>query len=138
MIFSLTSLEFLPFLGLCAVLIYGSRNVTTQKWLLLLFSYLFYLTFGVVGVLVVTSIAFVDFHVARRLSVSEDSESRKRWLWVSLTVNLGALAFFKYSGFLAETAAPALRRLGVHLSEIHTPVLLVGLSYFTFAGISYV
>ena len=138
MIFSLTSLEFLPFLGLCVVLIYGIRNVPAQKWLLLLFSYLFYLTFGVVGVLVVTSIAFVDFHVACRLRVSDDSGARKRWLWASLAVNVGALAFLKYSGFLAETAAAALRPLGVNPSIPHSTLLPVGVSYFTFASMSYV
>ena len=76
--------------------------------------------------------------MARRLSVSDDSGTRKRWLWASLAVNLGVLGFFKYFGFLAEPVAPALRRLGVHLSVIHSPLLLVGLSYFTFAGMSYV
>ncbi|MGA7138857.1 MAG: MBOAT family O-acyltransferase [Terriglobales bacterium] len=112
--------------------------MSAQKWLLIIFSYVFCLSFGLVGVLVVTSIAFVDFNVGRHLATTISTNTRRQWLWVSLAVNIGALVFFKYSVFLAETIGAALRLLGMRVpAPGHLP-LLIGLSYFTFAGMSYV
>src|ERR1700676_753714 len=138
MALSFTSLEFIVFLALCLALVRGTGSVSVQKWLLLIFSYLFYLSFGLIGVLVITLTAFVDFNVGRRLGTSIDTGTRGRWLWTSLAVNLGVLIFFKYSIFLAVTIAPALRPLGVHVSVPGHLSLPIGLSYFTFAGMSYV
>jgi alginate O-acetyltransferase complex protein AlgI len=139
MALSFTSLEFVVFLGLCLGLVCGIGSVSAQKWLLVIFSYLFYLSFGVVGVLAITLTALVDFNVGRRLGTSISAVTRRQWLWASLAVNLGALAFFKYSVFLTETMAAALRPLGVRVSVPDENFLLpIGLSYFTFAGVSYV
>jgi alginate O-acetyltransferase complex protein AlgI len=138
MALSFTSLEFVFFLGLCLSLIRGTGSVSAQKWLLIIFSYVFYLSFGVVGVLVVTLTAFVDFNVGRRLGTPISTGTRQLWLWASLAVNVGALVLFKYSVFLAEIIATALRPLGVRVSVPGHLPLLIGLSYFTFAGMSYV
>jgi alginate O-acetyltransferase complex protein AlgI len=83
-------------------------------------------------------LALVDFNVGRRLGTSIGVGTRRWWLWISLGTNLGALAFFKYSVFLAETTVPALSRLSVRVSAPGHDLLPIGLSYFTFAGISYV
>ena len=136
---SFTSLEFVVFLGLCLGLLRGTRNRSAQKWLLIIFSYLFYVSSGLVGLLVITLAALVDFHVGRRLGTTISAETRRHWLWASLAANLGALVFFKYLVFLAEVMAAALSPLSVHVSVPHEVFLLpIGLSYFTFAGMSYV
>jgi alginate O-acetyltransferase complex protein AlgI len=134
-----TSLEFIFFLGVCLGLLHASRRLSVRTWLLIIFSYLFYLTFGVGGVLVVTFTAVVDFIVCRRLGSTISEVTRKRWLWAGLTANLGPLVFLKYSGFLSEIIAAFLHPLGVRVSLPGHPVFsIIGLSYFTFAGISYV
>jgi alginate O-acetyltransferase complex protein AlgI len=136
---SFTSLEFVLFLGLCLGFLSGTASASSQRWMLLIFSYLFCLSFGVVGVLVISVLCLVDFNVGRRLGTAIGDVTRRRWLWVSLGANLGALAFFKYSVFLAETVAPLLRHLRVPvLVPGQDLVLPIGLSYFTFAGVSYV
>jgi alginate O-acetyltransferase complex protein AlgI len=138
MALSFTSFEFVFFLGLCLCLVRGAASVSAQKWILIIFSYVFCLSFGLVGVLVVTSMAFVDFNVGRHLAATTSTNTRRRWLWVSLAVNVGVLVFFKYSVFLAETIDAASRPLGMRVpAPGHLP-LLIGLSYFTFAGMSYV
>ncbi len=138
---SFTSLEFvvfLVFLGLCLAFVRRTGRQSAQTWLLLLFSYGFYLSSGLVGVLVVTLLSLVDFGVSRRLGSSTSEETCRRWLWAGLTTNIGALVFFKYSVFLAETVAAAVRPLGVRMSVPGAPLLqIIGLSYFTFAGMSY-
>ncbi len=134
-----TSLEFIFFLGVCLGLLHASRRLSIRTWLLIIFSYLFYLTFGLAGVLVVTFTAFVDFIVGRRLGNTISEATRRRWLWAGLAANLGGLVFFKYSGFLAEIIAALMHPLGVRVSLPNSPVFsIVGLSYFTFAGMSYV
>ena len=62
---------------------------------------------------------------------------RKYWLLLSLTTNLGILAFFKYFNFFVGSATALLNGLGLHA---HAPslsiVLPVGLSFYTFQAIS--
>jgi alginate O-acetyltransferase complex protein AlgI len=139
MALSFTSLEFIVFLGLCVGSVRVSGSMTVRKWLLIGFSYLFYLSFGLGGVVVVTLTALVDYVVGRRLVASANSRSRLVWLWGGVVANLAPLVFLKYSGFLREIIAAALRPIGVHIAssgDILFPI--IGLSYFTFSGISYV
>lgn len=137
---SFTSLEFVAFLGLGLALIPGIQRLSAQRWLLIVLSYLFYLSSGLVGVLVITLTALVDFNVACRIGGSDNPGTRRHWLWVSLVVNLGLLTFFKYSVFLTANMTAALGFLGVRVISLPDEHLLlpIGLSYFTFAGISYI
>ena len=58
------------------------------------------------------------------------------WLVLGIAVNLGALAFFKYTGFLLANLQPLFRVAG--LAVPHPEIVLpVGVSFFTFQSISY-
>ena len=64
----------------------------------------------------------------------------RRWAMVGTVVaDVGLLGWFKYYGFFAVNVANGLHRLGVHsplpLLQVALPV---GISFFTFMGISYV
>ncbi len=55
---------------------------------------------------------------------------------VSLTINLGVLAFFKYCNFFIESAASVLESIGLSSSTL--PIILpVGISFYTFQTLSY-
>jgi D-alanyl-lipoteichoic acid acyltransferase DltB (MBOAT superfamily) len=54
---------------------------------------------------------------------------RLLWLWLAILGNLGVLGWFKYAGFLADLA-------GMPLAQ--AIILPVGISFFTFQGLSYV
>ncbi|MGD0082231.1 MAG: MBOAT family O-acyltransferase [Acidimicrobiales bacterium] len=70
-------------------------------------------------------------------SVSE--RARRFWLVATLTAELGLLAWFKYYGFVYQNVDSALHRLGLaSLSAPMTVTLPVGISFFTFMGLSYV
>ena len=59
---------------------------------------------------------------------------RRRWaLVLTMAVNLGVLGWFKYAGFVGEN----LRALGLPLS-VPEVVLPIGISFYTFQGMSYV
>jgi len=136
---SFTSLEFCIFLGTCLALARSLRKVSAQTWLLVIFSYIFYLSFGALGVLVVTLSAVAVFHIGRQLGSLSDPDIRNRWLWAGIAVNVGPLAFFKYSAFILDNVASVLQPVGVRFTFTHHPVFaIVGLSYFSFSGMSYI
>jgi D-alanyl-lipoteichoic acid acyltransferase DltB (MBOAT superfamily) len=66
-------------------------------------------------------------------------QSRKIWLWISIGINLGFLGFFKYYNFFVTSFADALTSLGLHANVSTLNVILpVGISFYTFHGLSYV
>jgi|HubBroStandDraft_6_1064221.scaffolds.fasta_scaffold01914_2 alginate O-acetyltransferase complex protein AlgI len=134
-----TSVEFILFLGICLGLVHAVGRLQVRMCLLIIFSFFFCLTFGFAGALVVTFTAIANFFVGNRLGASINDAVRKRWLWAGLTANLVPLVFLKYSGFLLEMLAPLFRPFGAFFSAPSSLLFpVIGLSYFTFAGMSYV
>jgi alginate O-acetyltransferase complex protein AlgI len=136
MIFS--SFEFLLFFA--AVLALRSRmpDLAWEKRLLLGASWLFYMSWGPRFVLLIIFTSLVDWWIGRRMGEIEDPRARRRLLVTSLVLNLGVLAFFKYTNFLVENGVFALRALGLQLDPVMLDVVLpVGVSFFTFQSMSY-
>ncbi len=81
--------------------------------------------------------ALVDFFCARAIP-SASAQGRRRLVLVSVLVNLGVLALFKYSGFLVGELNGLMALAG---SELVLPalsvVLPVGLSFYTFQSMAY-
>ncbi len=83
----------------------------------------------------------MDFWLASRIDRESDPSARKRWLWVTVVVNLGLLGFFKYWNFTLETAEWVARSGDVHLDLGRWMLRLalpVGISFYTFESMSYV
>jgi alginate O-acetyltransferase complex protein AlgI len=59
------------------------------------------------------------------------------WLTLSVVVNLGLLAWFKYANFMVAQTADHLARVGIDLSGWEAVALPVGISFFTFQKLSY-
>ena len=81
----------------------------------------------------------VDFAVGRYLAANEDERKRKLAFGLSLGLNLAVLGFFKYFDFFIGSAADLLERgRASNASEPTLRILLpVGISFYTFHGISY-
>jgi len=80
----------------------------------------------------------VDFVTGRRIHEARDHRVRKRWLLVSLGVNLGILAYFKYAGFFLESLVELAGVVGWSLSAPTLRIILpVGISFYTFQTLSY-
>ncbi|HQO32915.1 MAG TPA: MBOAT family protein, partial [Chitinophagales bacterium] len=61
------------------------------------------------------------------------------WFWLSISVNLGFLGVFKYYNFFAESFADALSHAGLNVNPLTLNIILpVGISFYTFHGLSYV
>ena len=64
---------------------------------------------------------------------------KKFWFWLSVGVNLGFLGVFKYYNFFATSFAEGLSQLGIQSNFWTMQVILpVGISFYTFHGLSYV
>ena len=83
----------------------------------------------------------VDIKMTILLVVMEKEDERKAGVLTSLgvTIGIGALFYFKYLNFFAESVATFASFLGFHMSwtALHL-VVPIGLSFFTFKLMSYV
>jgi len=132
-----SSLAFVVFLP-CVYLAYWALGRRAQNLLLLGASYLFYgwWDYRFLGLIVLSSA--VDYAAGRGIRAAQSPGAKKRWLALSLLMNLGALGVFKYLGFGVASFAALLEQLGVqaHLPTLRL-VLPVGISFYTFQTLSY-
>jgi alginate O-acetyltransferase complex protein AlgI len=133
-----TSFEFVVFFVVVVACRSLLRSFSAEKWLLLVASYLFYMSWSIpCGLLILTS-SLVDYFVGQRLVQTDIPSSRKRWVALSVVVNLGMVCFFKYTNFLTANAGWGLRLLGYDTSGWHFDIILpVGVSFFTFQSMSH-
>lgn len=109
-----------------------------QNLLLLGASYFFYGCWDWRFLPLILTTTLVNYYTAIGIE-SSDSPKRHQFLMAaSATVSLGLLAYFKYMGFFAESAADLLTTLGFHPSWSTLNIVLpVGISFYTFQTMSY-
>lgn len=129
------------FWGFYAVVLLAYRILPhrAQNRLLLLASYVFYGTWDWRFLSLIIFSTIVDFVAGRAMVSPASTEStRKRWLILSLSTNLGLLAVFKYLGFFVESAASLLTLMGLEPNLWTLRIILpVGISFYTFQTLSY-
>lgn len=131
------SYEYVLFLPVVLGLYWLLRH-RRQNQLLLVASYLFYGAWDYRFLGLMAASTLTDFTVGRLLARTEEERRRKRIFLISLAVNLGILGFFKYFNFFVDSGADLLRSLGLQANPPTLSVLLpVGISFYTFHGISY-
>lgn len=111
------------------------RGNTLLRWICLT-SIVFYACAGHVWFIIpmlVTTV--VDYFVA--LKIEENKKSKKIWLYLSLTGNLGLLAYFKYSALVLHTAEYFSKQHWPWLSFFNV-ILPAGISFYTFQTLSYI
>ena len=85
---------YLLFLLVAVPLHWALGDARTRVWLLASASVLFYAMWRWEFTLLVVFSACVDFVAAGKIAASDRASTRKRWLLLSLTINLGLLAVF--------------------------------------------
>ncbi len=125
------------FLAVFAVYWTMRENRARKIWLLVC-SYIFYAAWNWKFVFLLMASSALDYFVGMMLARTEKQAARRGWLILSLTANLGTIAFFKYYNFFVESADVFLRWLGLPAS-IHTLniIIPVGVSFYTFHSMSY-
>ena len=111
----------------------GNRAANT---VLLLFSYLFYLCGAGTFTLILLGSTVSDYLLG--LLIQRHRSTEKLWVALSLALNIGLLAFFKYANFFVTEVNAWLTMTGHNNVQWTTVALPVGISFFTFQKISYI
>ena len=134
------SLSFAIFLPIVFVLywVFG-KSRKSQNLLLLIASFYFYGCWDWRFLFLLAFSIFLDYFTGIQIEKSTSDLRRKMWLWISIGVNLGFLGFFKYYNFFAESFVDLLATFGLYTDPWILKIILpVGISFYTFHGLSYV
>src|SRR4051812_43425197 len=115
MVFSsiLFLLYFLPFF----LLVYHLVGKKLKNAVILIASIAFYSFGGPKFIFVILLTTAVDFYFVKWMAEAKESSKRKRWLVLSVCMNVGLLFYFKYCNFFVGNVNTVLGALGV--KEIH-------------------
>jgi alginate O-acetyltransferase complex protein AlgI len=129
------SLEYVLLLVVTSLLFFGA-GYRARLIVLILASLVFYAAWSVPLVSLIVLSAFVDYAAGRALARYEGEQRRRKLvLAMSMTVNLGLLAYFKYTNFFLDSLHEAFD-LGPG-GQVLDIVLPPGISFYTFQTMSY-
>ncbi len=131
------SLHFLVFFLLVTLLFFRLQTQQSRLWLLLIASCYFYMSFLPIYILIMGGIIITDYFAGLLLQRTQGS-ARKALLALSLLINIGTLAVFKYYNFFIDNLQAGFQFFGGSFSSTHLSWLLpIGLSFHTFQAMSY-
>jgi len=126
------------FLVAFAVIWGASRSNEWRKILLLLASWVFYGAWDWRFVALLIASAVINWGAARIIYAAETRATQKTVVTIGVVANLGILGFFKYYDFFLEQLGAILAGWGMARDlPLLQIVLPVGVSFFTFQGMSY-
>src|SRR5690554_6434798 len=103
------SLDFVVFLPIVFMLYWFvfQKHLRLQNALIAVASYVFYGWWDWRFLSLILFSSVVDYLVALSLQRTESLQRRKLLLWISISVNLGFLGFFKYFNFFVDNFVQA-------------------------------
>jgi alginate O-acetyltransferase complex protein AlgI len=135
------SLSFAVFLPIVFILYWSiaKERLAYQNRLLLIASYFFYACWDWRFLILLIFSTLLDYFSAFKIHKSKTNKDAIFWLWLSIGINLGFLGIFKYYNFFISSFSDALTLLGLRVNYSTIQIVLpVGISFYTFHGLSYV
>jgi D-alanyl-lipoteichoic acid acyltransferase DltB (MBOAT superfamily) len=135
------SISFAIFLPIVFILYWFATkgNLKLQNILLLVSSYFFYACWDWRFMFLLIFSTLLDYYTGIKINDATSKKKKQFWLWLSIGINLGFLGVFKYYNFFAASFADGLAMLGFEANFRTLQVILpVGISFYTFHGLSYV
>lgn len=135
------SIDFAIFLPIVFILYWfvTNRSLKAQNILLLVSSYFFYSCWDWRFLFLLMFSTFLDYFTGIMMHDAKNLKLKKFWFWLSICVNLGFLGVFKYYNFFVSSFAEGLSGFGVEANFTTLSIILpVGISFYTFHGLSYV
>lgn len=110
-----------------------------MRWMLLLIaSYVFYMTWNVSFIVLILISTIVDYVVAQCIYRAKIKRTKTIWLILSLCTNLGLLFYFKYFGFFIDATNALFLKTNIDIMLTSAEIILpVGISFYTFQTLSY-
>lgn len=134
------SIDFAIFLTVVFTLYWftAQRNLKLQNFLIVASSYVFYGWWDWRFLSLILFSTLIDYSIGLKLSNEKNDTKRKLLLWLSLSVNLGFLGFFKYYNFFLDNFITAFSFFGQPIDQQGLDIILpVGISFYTFQTLSY-
>lgn len=135
------SIQYLLFLPVVFAVYWmvNKKSLQLQNSLLLLASYYFYACWDWRFLFLLMFSTGLDYYTGLKMYDAPNARMKKFWFWLSIIVNVGFLGVFKYYNFFAESLKDSLSAVGIHADFWTLQVILpVGISFYTFHGLSYV
>jgi alginate O-acetyltransferase complex protein AlgI len=133
MVFS-SSLFIFIFLPLFLIL-YNSSFGRLKNITILLFSIFFYAWGAPSFIFIVLCSLVLNYYIVNL--IDKNIPRRNIFLWLSIAINVGLLAYFKYANFFIENLNQLLLSLGFEYIEWVRITLPIGISFFTFQSLTY-
>ncbi len=135
------SFEFTIFLPVVFVLYWfiTNKQLRVQNILLLVSSYFFYSCWDWRFLFLLMFSTLLDYFTGLKMQDASGVKSKRFWFWLSIIVNLGFLGVFKYYNFFVESFTDLIAGFGLEVHPWTLNIILpVGISFYTFHGLSYV
>ncbi|MBL7938448.1 MAG: MBOAT family protein [Flavobacteriales bacterium] len=137
MVFSSPVFLFL-FLPVVLLLVMCVGTLKARNTVLTIASLFFYAWGEVLYAWVMLASILLNYVMGRWLEASVTHAGRKVVLTLALLANLGMLGWFKYANFIGENLGALFHSFGLELPPFDPVHLPIGISFFTFQGLSYV
>ncbi len=125
--------------GLLGTIKDENKKLQARILFLLFASYYFYMSWNPVFILLILFSTLVDYFAGKEIHRAKSKRKKKIFLATSLVINLGFLAYFKYTNFFLDT----FNRMSEMVSEsggtnlFFNIILPVGISFYTFQSMCY-
>ncbi len=132
------SITFIVFFSIVVFLHNLPFSWRVKKFNLLVASYIFYAAWNPPFVLLLLASTLAGWLTALGINRTQSLGGKKLLLFLSLLVNLGLLAYFKYAQFFLDSFISLVKVFGVAYSPPRLSIILpLGISFFTFQTMSY-
>lgn len=114
-----------------------NKDLKKQNIFLVVVSFFFFAYFDWRFLFLLLFSILLDYLIA--IKIFESISNKKRWLWLSIGVNICFLGFFKYFNFFIDNFSELISLFGFKANIWTLKIILpIGISFYTFHGLSYV
>ena len=122
------------FVGFLSIYLLLRKKSSARILYVIAFSLYFYYKSSGLYFLLLLFVSISDYWIGFAIDASKDKVARKQLVALSALINLGMLAYFKYTNFFIEIANSM---AGENLLDFQNIFLPVGISFFLFQSMSY-
>ena len=126
-------LYFLPFF----LWVYLMVPKSWKNGVALVFSVVFYAWGAPQFVFILLASTIIDFYLVRHMHRQKSLKAKKTFLTLSILLNVGLLAYFKYANFFVDNLSSLFQEMGMSSLAWVEIALPIGISFYTFQTLTY-